>query len=423
MDDDKYNRRFDEAERVMGKPAADALRKLYDFYGKNWLNWLASLYDAKTGFFYYANSARDNDGFLPDCESTCQTLGIVSYAGMMEHYNYNYIEAYPKRMRDANTAYIKSMQSDEDGYFYHPQWGSKIGDARRGRDFSQCLTILSNFGERPLYPTATERLSDVAEGKCEAEETSLPPHLLSKEAMLEYLERGDVNHNSHSTGHILSSQTAQIVAAGLGDFVADYIEARQNPETGLWEEEANYSSLSGVIKISALLSGLGRDIKYGDKIIESGIKVIMSDVDPAFIIYIFNPWGGLGTSVASAAKVYDEYIARGETPPYDMPAIRRSIYDRLPAMIDKTIEKLSKFRKPDGSFSYEQHRSAPTTQGVPVSLGLYEGDVNGLACAMQYTISSIFSALGIPRIPMCNNDDFLDFRAKIEAAHDRLEVK
>ena len=109
MNDDRFIHRFEEAERVMGKPATDALRKLYDFYGTDWLDWLASLCDAKTGFFYYANSARDNDGFLPDCESTCQTLGIVSYVGMMEHYNYNYIEAYPKRMRDANTAYIKSM--------------------------------------------------------------------------------------------------------------------------------------------------------------------------------------------------------------------------------------------------------------------------------------------------------------------------
>lgn len=422
MIDDRFNHRFDEAERVMGKSAADALRRLYDFYGKDWLDWLASLYDAKTGFFYYADSARDNDGFLPDCESACQTLGIVSYAGMMEHYNYNYVEAYPKRMRDACTSYIKSLQSDEDGYFYHPQWGNKIGSSRRGRDISQCLTMLSNFGEKPLYPTAMERLAEIAAGKSD-KEAPLPEHLLSREAMLLYLEKLDVNHYSHSAGHNLSSQTAQIVAAGLGDFVADYIEARQNPETGLWEEEANYSSLSGVIKLSALLSGLGRRIKYGDKIIESGVKVVMSDVDPSVIIYVFNPWGGLGAAVSSAAKVYDDCLAAGESLPYDMPAIRKSLYDRLPDMIDKTIEKLKKFRKPDGSFSYEQHRSSPTTQGVPVSLGLYEGDVNGLACAMQYTLGGIFGVLGIPRIPMCNNDDFLNFRAKIEAAHDKLEVK
>ena len=62
---------------VMGKEATAALRKLYDLYGKSLLDWLASLYDPETGFFYYAGSARDNDGFLPDCESTCRTLGGI----------------------------------------------------------------------------------------------------------------------------------------------------------------------------------------------------------------------------------------------------------------------------------------------------------------------------------------------------------
>ena len=68
----RWDTRFDEAERVMGKSAADALRKLYDFYGTDWLWWLGSLYDYESGCIYYSNGARDNEGFLPDAESTCQ---------------------------------------------------------------------------------------------------------------------------------------------------------------------------------------------------------------------------------------------------------------------------------------------------------------------------------------------------------------
>ena len=58
----RFEHRFDEAEAVMGKAAADAMRKLYDFYGKDWLDWLASLYDPERGAFYYANSALYNTG-------------------------------------------------------------------------------------------------------------------------------------------------------------------------------------------------------------------------------------------------------------------------------------------------------------------------------------------------------------------------
>jgi hypothetical protein len=147
------------------------------------------------------------------------------------------------------------------------------------------------------------------------------------------------------------------------------------------------------------------------------MDVIMSDIDPAYIIYVFNPWGGFGHAIRGAEMAEREALERGETLDYSVKSIREKIYARLPELIDKTIEKLKKFQKPDGSFSYEQHRSAPSTQGVPVSLGVYEGDVNGLACAMHYPLGGIFSVLGIKKIPMCNNEDFLRFRAKIEAAH------
>ena len=53
MTDDKFIHRFDEAEKVMGKPAADALRKLYDFYGKEWsILWLNS---SEKKIFNYEN--------------------------------------------------------------------------------------------------------------------------------------------------------------------------------------------------------------------------------------------------------------------------------------------------------------------------------------------------------------------------------
>ncbi|MBQ7386972.1 MAG: hypothetical protein IJW03_02275 [Clostridia bacterium] len=408
-----YEHRFDEAEAVMGKPAADALRKLYDFYGKDWLDWFASLYDTETGAFYYANSSRDNDEFLPDCESTHQALEIMSYFGMLDYCDDNATLAYPKQMSERCVEFIRSLQSDTDGYFYHKQWGSNIPATRRGRDLNSCLTTLKRFNAEPPYPTALERLKD---GDSETRSV-LPAHLLSWEAMYEYLEKLDINHNSHMMGHTISSQNAQIVAAGLAERVCDYINERQNPETGLWEEEANYSTMSGVVKVGSALYGLGSYVHHGDKLVDSAINVILSDIYPKWIIYVYNPWGGFARAIAGAAVAEREALSRGETPTYSVKSIREKIYSRLPELIDKTIEKLSLFKKPDGSFSYNPDSSQPRTQGVPVSLGENEGDINGLACAMHYTMSGIFTVLGIKRIKMLNYDDCVRFCKKIEDAY------
>ena len=151
-----------------------------------------------------------------------------------------------------------------------------------------------------------------------------------------------------------------------------------------------------------------------DKGMPEGVEFIEF---PEISMWGLIPWGGFGAAIRGAAREEAEAKERGEVLPYSVKSIREKIYARLPELIDKTIEKLAKFRKPDGSFSYEQHRSSPTTQGVPVSLGENEGDVNGLACAMHYTLSGIFGVLGIKLIPQCSNEDFLRFREKIEAAH------
>ena len=413
---DAYNfeHRFDEAEAVMGKPAADALRRLYDFYGKDWLDWIASLYDPATGAFYYANSSRDNDEFLPDVESTCQAHFIMSFSGLIDAYDGEYVDAYPKAMCENCVEFVRSLQSDVDGYFYHKQWGSDIIPERRGRDLNQSLSLLRRFRGKAPYPTALERLASKGET---SERSNMPEHLLSREAMLAYLDKLNLNSASHAFGHNLSSQANQIEAAGFKDLVCEYVHSRQNPETGLWEQTPNYSTLSGVVKVGALLHGLGDYVHHGDKIVDSAMDVIMSDIETKYIIFVFNPWGGFAEAIRGAEIAEREAAERGETSSYSVRSIREKIYARLPELIDKTIEKLSRFRKPDGSFSYEPERSAPTTQGVPVSRGEYEGDVNGLACAMLYPLSSIFGVLGIREIKMCNHDDLLAFRAKIEAAH------
>ena len=273
---DIWEHRWDAVKAELDADSASALMRLYDYYGTAFFDWLAGLYDAKTGCFYYSVSARDNEGFLPDCESTAQTLSIMTYAGMLDHVNGSYLRAFSREMAEKCSGYIQSLQDPDDGYFYHPQWGKRIGAPRKGRDLSQCLELISKFGKTPLYPTALERLSESS--RKETFSSVLPSHLASREAMREYLDRLDAAHDSHSAGHIISSQTAQIKAAGLAEFVLSYFDALQNPETGLWEDGASYRSLSGVVKIGSYYSGCSRPIHYGDKAFASAISVIGTSV-------------------------------------------------------------------------------------------------------------------------------------------------
>ena len=416
--------RWTALEEKIGKDAADAVKKLYDYYGKDWLTWLANLYDPETGCFYYANSARDNEGFLVDCESTEQALSMLLQLGLFRHFNNSWQEALPADMRAKCLAYIQDMQSEDDGYFYHPQWGTAIGDSRKGRDLSSCLSLIRRMGGTPLYRTPAERIAsgtaspvslvitafmagDEHKSSVILSDSALPSHLQSPQALIDYIDSLNVRNNFYSIGHILSSQTSQIKAAGLGDACLDYIDTFQSPVTGFWDEgvEDDYDKISAITKLGALYGGLGRRMKYMDKIIDSAMDIISSETVPGYTYVIFNAWGGLEAAVGNVAATSDP----DATDNTNIEVVRAEIYRRLPEMIDATITKLSGFKHADGSFSTEPGRSAPTTQGVSVSLGLAEGDVNGTVCAMSYLLGGLFGSIGVSEIPMLTYKDYREF--------------
>ena len=62
---------------------ARAIEDATDMYGTKTYEWLAGLWEPEIGGFYYSNSGRDYEGFLPDIESTCQALHQVQTLGMI----------------------------------------------------------------------------------------------------------------------------------------------------------------------------------------------------------------------------------------------------------------------------------------------------------------------------------------------------
>ena len=405
-----WNNRWDESERVLGKTATDSLKKLYDFYGDNIYKWFARLYEPEIGAFYYSDSARDHEGFLPDIESTTQCTEMVVGTGMTPGYEVaNMGLALPDDIRLKIMHFAQGLQDEGDGFFYHKQWGKNIIAARKGRDINSSIGVIHRMGGKPLYKTALERLRETPREELSSV-SSVPEYMTNVDKLDEYLATLNVNYDSHSVGHTLESQGSQLKATGLIDHVCDWLDEHQL-ESGLWQPVTDrpYTALSGLLKIGSFYRIAERQMRYCDKMVDAAIEVVLCDEDPIFVILVYNPWGGLRYAFLNMKSANKTAAERGEPLPYDIEAARAKLIERLPEMIDKTIEKLAKFRHPDGSFSYCQKVSASHMQGTHVSLGVEEGDVNGTALAMNTMSSTIFEVLGIERVPLYSPDDFKTF--------------
>ena len=116
---DEIERRFAARFDVIADPAVRAAVKgFYEefFEPEKLIRWWAGLYDPAAGGFYYSDSARDHDGFLPDMESTYQILwrlrdvvpDLPAFLG--------------REITGKIVSFFQSKQDPADGYFYHPQW-------------------------------------------------------------------------------------------------------------------------------------------------------------------------------------------------------------------------------------------------------------------------------------------------------------
>ncbi|MBP5349982.1 MAG: hypothetical protein J6Z13_06505 [Clostridia bacterium] len=156
----EWDRRFD----VIADPATrEAVRDFYrTFYApEKLIRWWASLYDPDLGGFYYANSARDNEGFLPDMESTLQIVQRLRPFDPNED-----LAAYlGPEITEKMIRFYQSKQDPADGYFYHPQWTREVSRAkvmRYTRDLDWATAVLRWLHAKPLYPTALDRAKETA---------------------------------------------------------------------------------------------------------------------------------------------------------------------------------------------------------------------------------------------------------------------
>ena len=96
-------------------------------------------------------------------------------------------------------------------------------------------------------------------------------------------------------------------------------------------------------------------------------------------------------------------------------AFRWELLSDMPHLIRHTTAEMRRFRKADGSFSYNEARTVTCSQGMPVSLGLNEGDVNATH-VMRSTLGHVMSVIGNGTVPSVGLSDLMRFISVAEAA-------
>ena len=420
---ERVERQFAERFNVISDPAVrEAVQGFYEeFYDpEKIIRWWAGLYDPDLGGFYYANSARDNDGYLPDMESTLQ---IVQRLRTFNSDLANYLGP------DITAKMIKfyqDKQDPDDGYFYHPQWSKAVSRKnvmRYTRDQDWAIAVLGWLHSAPLYPTALDRAKSSADvvdvtvarlasqaglttASSEFASVTLTPRLALAWQPNETSVKNYVNNLMNTTScehwsNQLDTQISSFEAAGCLGYVLDVLDERVNPDYGLWVKGYNastdrYTNLAGnsetpygiftnTYKVMKCYNAGNRLFRYSGKMVENAFKAINSRDPGARITYLFNPWATLG-QVNTNLKNYGTTAKRNE---YD-----QLINDNFLEIIASLKSTLGKYRCADGSYGFLQSGSSPTIYDTPVSLGLKEGDVNATNLVISFS-QHICNAIGL----------------------------
>ena len=358
-----YENRFEnpEIQRKLPEDIDRELTALEDKFGFDVAMWIASLYDKETGGFYYSVSSRDYPYFAPDIESTSQAVSYLTESGLWDE-EAEKEDMIPDWFVSGLTNFAKSRQNSEDGYFYDPQFGTKVGDSKKGRNLYQAIHLIGlTPGESPLYPLPAERLESadlmsVTDSRFESEE-----------ACLLWLEDIFSKMSPYEAGNEVSASWTTIEASGLAGVTYDYVISKQNPQTGLWGDKLDMAAINGAMKCSVVCH-------YGpypnfEKALSS-ITEIVKTYRPATSADIWNPLAlvdGINSSLKGGFSdeqwiMVDEFL--GE-------------------MLKSVNRNIDEFKKSDGGFSWYKTGSSPQSQGAFVSMGLAEGDMNSTELARR----------------------------------------
>ncbi len=392
-----------------GEEITSALKELYDVFGTEIVDWYASLYDPECGMWYHAKSAQENEGYLPDIESLWDAVGFLTEMGATE--GKPWYELFPDWLKEKIGKFVYNLQ-DEDGYFYHPQWGKNIHNLRKSRDLGTCMRCLKYLGIEPKYKLP---IVDDGDDAPDFDLKNAPVQFRSVENFKKYLSDMDFVTNSYKCGSELSSSMGEVETYGklLGEdlvkITLDTLAAHQREDNGLWHPEANRFGGNGAQKISKIFNWYDRKLPYIDKGTESLMNIIISDEAPNAVVQVYNPWHALASFI--------ENMKISGVSQRELDALMEKIYEWAPTAIRQSAKHARIFKQPDGALSYLPHSSTATKCGSPCAVPeTAEGDVNGTSCASAM-IASIYRALQISEytVPAYSAEDMNRFLSIVEA--------
>ncbi len=400
------------------------------------VKWLANLYDPITGGFYYSNSARNNDGYLPDLDSTYKALIISNL--IAEGYGRSLKDFLGEKITNNIISFVRNMQDSKDGYFYHPQWSSALinkNSERKDSDATAAVNILQLFNESPTYDApsgvkgngAVSAVSSLTAPLCAGcaaalsrviavneNDIYIPPHLRSDTAFISYLEELKIRSDTTAVCNTLFAEISlyrerdktleqEGASYRLTDLVMEYIKKYQNSASGLWTSgETSFKEIAELTDVVKLCSALGKEVPRYGRIINTIADFMSFEEDTEDITIISRSWSSLAAVVENAL----EYGIK-----FDVNFSLRTLYLRFGDLIKTTGELLSGFKKEYGSFSVSRDGGDAEYLGMPVSpIRIEEGNINGTFYVLNEIYLSVFKVLNIGYVPIFETADRMMFR-------------
>ena len=457
---------FEEYKQKLVNAGADnadaivrSIKTYYTLVSSDIIYWITDLYDPETGAFYHNASSRDNFGFLPDLESTLQSLYMLDRGGLFSSVLGHTLESgnifLPDSFTEPLVEWMRGLQDPETGFFYHPQWGKDAtGASRRGRDLDNAVALFTKVTHaRPYYDDPSGRMKGTlgAPGENAVKPASalssrlgtsaikavsaitpaasvLPSYLRTLDAWAAHLEAVNINGDgrSYGQGNALVAEWSVIKAAGpeYVDMLFDYLDSHQYEDIGLWEyqneedydpdDKVGYNGTNGLMKICVLYGSLGRAVPNAYNALKSAIKVgLYPNTDPRdeTICYSFNIWTCI-SSMMGNIKSRD---------PDNYPAAQKLLADNILGLLEASYDLQHSHLQDDGGFSNYERRSMNGSGEFLVGCSNGpESDTDATMVATTSTIGTMFNsvnyAFGISgSVPLWCADDYYIFMNELES--------
>ncbi len=374
-----------------------SLAEIDQLFKEDFYQWLASLYDPKTGGFYYMNSSKANPTkYPPTIESTCMAITIID----------KFVEGpMPDDIKKRIVEFVNDRQDSVTGYFVdiHPDPTAQSDLSFQSRAYSFAKDLLRFCGGVPKYTypsgvNAKTSAIDITPAKIRQEMLAVTRcyrvapqpedvlvqkyNLRTKEDIFQWLENlpwhtgWGAGQQIADVGNYLKDLTPERRQLFL-ETAWDYLARNQDPVTGYWGKVNGYCGLSNVMKIKTIYFPYNKSVPNMVKICTSMLKTMREEEPSVFM------------QVRNAIENMSAFITYAE------PDEKLIIQKMIPEALSISARIIKGYKRPDGGFSYAKNKATSTSQRVKIGEGLVEGDLIGTAGVRAFRLFA-WQLTGLP---------------------------